>query len=329
MAYSFPKNFFQHNSANPTHSAQSNQAHHRSSKSLLRWLKRCRWMSGLLAAGLIGGTAVPVEAAARQQESLSVAQSMPQSQPVLALEFNLGDLIQNTIRYIQVSNISNEEEVAIGEQINDMLLQRQYDLYQNSAVNQYVDQVGQRLVEASDRRDIPYTFQIVRSEEINAFAIPGGYIYVTTGLLQAVDNEAQLASVVAHEIAHVNERHSVQALKRQVLARGIAETAGLDTSTLAQIGYQVAVDLPRTRDFEYEADEVGIEILDNAGYAPIAAINFFENLQNRGATPEFLRTHPTNENRIEALRSQIDSGDAYAGRGLSESQYNRQISPLL
>jgi len=245
------------------------------------------------------------------------------------ISLDLGDILRNTIRYVQVANISNEEEVAIGQQINDMLLEQRYDLYRNEQVNQYVDRLGQRLVAASDRRDLPYTFQVVESDEINAFAIPGGFIYVTTGLLQEADNEAQLAAVLAHEIAHVNERHSVETLRQTVLAQGIAETAGIETSTLAQVGYQIAVGLPRSRDYEYEADEVGIDILQSAGYAPIAFMQFFNQLREQPFPPEFLRTHPITENRIEAIQAQIEPGSAYTGTGLNETAYQNQIAPLL
>lgn len=283
-----------------------------------------RWMMATTAAfGLMSSTvAAPAAAVTLQEATLA-----PAAHPALSL--NLGDLIINAIRYIQVSNISDEQEVRIGSQINELLLEQQYQPYENPQVNQYVQQVGERLVAQSDRRDIPYTFQVVESDQINAFAIPGGYIYVTTGLLRAADNEAQLAAVLAHEIAHVNERHSVEQLKRQVLAQGIADTAGIDSNTLAQIGYQLAVQLPNTREFEYEADEVGLAILRASGYAPIAAINFFENLMEQGGTPEFLRTHPTTDNRIEALREQIDSETASSGAGLSSANYQSQIAPLI
>lgn len=280
-------------------------------------------MATAAAFGLLSSAvAAPAAAVTLQEATLA-----PAAHP--ALGFNLGDLIINTIRYIQVSNISDEQEVRIGSQINELLLEQQYQPYENPQVNQYVQQVGERLVDRSDRRDIPYTFQVVESDQVNAFAIPGGYIYVTTGLLRAADNEAQLAAVLAHEIAHVNERHSVEQLKRQVLAQGIADTAGIDSNTLAQIGYQLAVQLPNTREFEYEADEVGLEILRASDYAPIAAINFFENLMEQGGTPEFLRTHPTTDNRIEALREQIDVETASSGAGLSSADYQSQIAPLI
>ncbi|MEB3358957.1 MAG: M48 family metallopeptidase [Synechococcales bacterium] len=291
-------------------------------------LKRrlCRGLSGLVAVSTLS-VAAPAIAAS----PTPTVESSPNPSPQLVsldLDLSPANIIRNAVRLVQVANISNEEEVALGQQISEMILQ-QYDPYVNPQVNQYVDRVGQQLVAASDRRDIPYTFRVLQSEEINAFATPGGFIYVTTGLLRAADNEAQLASVLAHEIAHVNERHSIQALRRAVLAQGVAETAGLDMNTLAQIGYQIAVDLPWSREFEYEADRVGLGILTNAGYAPIALINFFEKLQDRPLPPEFLRTHPTSENRIEAIAAQIPPEIAYQGQGLSGEVYQRNVSSQL
>lgn len=213
------------------------------------------------------------------------------------------------MRYVQVSNISDQQEVEIGKQINQQLLNKQYQLSNNYQLQQYVDNIGQELIAKSDSRDIPYTFQVVESNAVNAFATPGGFVYVTTGLIEEADNQAQLASVIAHEIAHINQKHGIKALKRAVLAQGVAETAGVSTSTLAQIGYQLALDLPQSREYEYEADRVGLKILQQAGYSPMAFVNFLKQLEN-GGQPEFLRTHPTNTNRIEALAEEIESAQA-------------------
>lgn len=283
-----------------------------------------RWLPGLVALGLMGVSLPPATAA-----SSVPAKEQTSSLPDTAVSIDLGDLLRGTIRFIQVANISDEEEVAIGRQINEMLLNRRYQLYPDRELNQYVDRIGQRLVAQSDRRDIPYTFQVVVSDNVNAFATPGGFVYVTTGLLRAVDNEAQLASVLAHEIAHINERHSIQALRRAVLAQGIAETAGLDMNTLARIGYQLALELPRSRSFEFEADRVGLEILQEAGYPPIAFVRFLEQLEERPYPPEFLRTHPVTANRIAALLEMIESEEAVGERGTNEVNYQRTVIPLL
>jgi predicted Zn-dependent protease len=295
-------------------------------RSLKRGLAIPIGLAGSVILGWSGAAAAAVEPQQQDFYASSPAEQVAADAPI-ALSLSLGDILENVFRYVQVSTISDEEEVQIGREINRMLLSQQYQLYNDRQVQNYVEQLGQDLVEASDAsRDIPYNFQVVVSDNINAFAVPGGYVYVTTGLLRAVDNEAQLASVLAHEIAHINERHSVKALRQAVLAQGIAETAGVDMNTLAQIGYQLAINLPRSRDFEYEADARGLEILQAAGYPPQAFVSFLEQLMDAPVPPEFLRTHPTSANRIEALRAQYSASSSQ--QGMSERNYENAIFPL-
>ena len=286
-------------------------------------------IASLAVLGLTGAAAQSLgrSAAGFEPDSMAAIATVPTGQSV-ALSFNLFEFIGNVFRYIQVSNISDAEEVALGRRINDMMLSQQYQLYGNNQVQSYVNRIGQRLVSASDSRDIPFNFQVVASDEVNAFAVPGGYVYVTTGLLQVAENEAQLASVLAHEISHINERHSIEAIKRAALAQGIAETANIETNNLAQIGYQLTINLPRSRDFEYAADEGGLEILRQAGYPPMAFVDFLEVLESAAGTPEFLRTHPTSANRIEELRNQIAASDDPGARGMQENAYENAIEPL-
>lgn len=261
----------------------------------------------------------------------ATVEQQPSSKPIAEniISFDFFGLFKGAVNYVQIANISDEQEVKIGKQIRQQLLSQQYELYGNQAVREYVDNIGQELVSSAENtRDIPYTFDVVVSEAVNAFATPGGFIYVTTGLLQEADNEAQLASVMAHEIAHIEKKHSIKALKQAAIARGIAETAGVSTNTLAQIGYQLAIDLPQSREYEYEADTVGLEILQQAGYPPMAFVNFLKQLQG-GNQPEFLRTHPANSNRIEALAKEIESSQVGSDKGLDETNYKNSISSLL
>jgi len=287
---------------------------------------------GVASLAVLGLTGTEVQSlgssASRSQTQPTAAIATLSTGSSLAFSFDLFEFIGNVFRYVQVSNISDAEEVALGRRINDMLLSQQYSLYGNNQVQSYVSRIGQRLVSASDSRDIPFNFQVVASDEVNAFAIPGGYVYVTTGLLQAAENEAQLASVLAHEIAHINQRHSIEAIRRATLAQGIAETADIETSTLAQVGYQLAIDLPRSRDFEYDADEAGLEILQQAGYPTTAFIDFLAILESASGTPEFLRTHPTSANRIAELQNQIAESNNRGDRGMQEGAYEDAVDPL-
>ncbi|MEL7077126.1 MAG: M48 family metallopeptidase [Cyanobacteria bacterium J06582_2] len=261
---------------------------------------------------------------AKLTTAIAIATVILASIPVQA--FDLIDVIRGTVEYIQVSNISDEQEIEIGKQTNQQVLS-QYRLARNPQVQQYVRDLGQELIRNSDSRDIPFVFQVVDSDEVNAFATPGGYVYVTTGLMKIAENRAQLASVTGHEIAHINEKHGVKNLRQAVAARGIAGVAGVETSQLAQIAYQVTLDLPQSRSFEYEADSRGLEILQQSGYPAIAFANFLTKLESSGGTPEFLRTHPTSENRIKAISQ--DTKNINNGKGQNPQEYQNQILSLL
>ena len=240
------------------------------------------------------------------------------------------DILLNGIQVIQLSNISNRQEVAIGKQINNQLVSSEIRLYRNSAINRYVNDIGQRLAQNSKRSDIPYTFQVVNDKGINAFATMGGFVYVNAGLVAAADNEAELASVMAHEIGHITERHSIQQMRQSAIARGVASAAGLDRSTMVNIGVELALRRPNSRKDEFEADQLGLETMTQAGYAPSAMVSFMEKLLKRGGSvPSFLSTHPNTSDRIKALEQAIDPARANTGDGLDNAAYKNKIRALL
>jgi len=272
---------------------------------IYRWLKRSLLVSGIWLTSVVT-LGSPVLASTR-----------------IALDIN--DLIKGTVEYIQVANISDEQEIEIGKQTNQQILS-EYQLYDNPQVQQYVSSLGQELLNNSDSRNIPFSFQVVDSEEVNAFATPGGFVYVTTGLLKTTENRAQLASVIGHEIAHINEKHGVKGLKQAVAAQGIAGAAGVETSQLAQIAYQLTLDLPQSRSFEYEADDNGLQILTQSGYPASAFANFLAKLGAGGNTPEFIRTHPKSQNRIDAL---VQENEVASSKGLDKTEYENAVLALL
>lgn len=235
------------------------------------------------------------------------------------------DLIIRGVQIIQLSSLSDRQEVALGEQINEELVSSEFTLYQNQDINQYVDAIGQRLVPYSDRSDIPYTFQVVQDDQINAFATMGGYVYVTTGLIALADNEAQLASVVGHEIGHIVARHAVEQMREMAIASGVATAAGVDQNAAVAIGVELAIRRPNSRRDELEADRLGLENLIRAGYAPSAMVAFMEKLQGQGGIPAILSTHPATSTRIDALNAQIDPATANQGDGLDEASYQARI----
>ncbi len=234
------------------------------------------------------------------------------------------------VQVIQLSNISPRQEVDIGKQINEQLLTSQVKLNRNSALNRYVQQLGQRLVANSDRPDLPYTFQVVEDDAINAFATLGGFVYVNTGLLKTADNEAELASVMAHEIGHIGGKHLVKQMRQKALASGLASAAGLDRNQAVAIGVDLALNRPRSRGDEYDADTRGLRTLTSSGYAPSGMVSFMEKLLKKGSSvPTFLSTHPATGDRIKALQSAINNLPKSGGAGLDNSNYQANIKALL
>lgn len=240
------------------------------------------------------------------------------------------ELLFRGIQVIQLSTLSDRQEVALGGQINEQLTSQEFQLYTNTAINRYVDEVGQSLVPHSDRPNIPYTFQVVNDSRINAFATMGGYVYVTTGLLKAADNEAQLAGVVGHEIGHIAGRHAVEQMREATIAQGVASATGLSRNQAVQIGVELALRRPNSRQDEFEADSKGLSTIKRAGYAPIAMVDFLQKLVRQGGSlPSFLSTHPATQERIRALQTQITPSQARTGYGLNNAEYRQRISALL
>jgi len=240
----------------------------------------------------------------------------------------LRDLVGPGLQVLQLSTLSDQQEVALGQQINQQLLRNQFRLSDNRQVNRYVTRLGDSLVPYSDRPNLPYTFQVVEDDSVNAFATMGGFVYVTTGLLQEADNEAQVAGVMAHEIGHIAEKHSIQQMRETIIARGLADAAGVDRNVAVQLGLEIALRLPRSRQHEYEADRSALDTMLAAGYAPVGLIQFFEKLLDKPSPPTFLSTHPASQDRIEALQQMIPAGQARVGEGLSESTYRSNVRSL-
>ncbi|MCT7959796.1 M48 family metallopeptidase [Laspinema sp. D1] len=255
--------------------------------------------------------------------ALVVSSSYPSS------AFSARRLIGPGLEVLQLSTMSDAQEVALGQQINQQILSSQFRRYGNTQINNYVREVGDRLVPQSDRPNLTYTFQVVEDDSINAFATMGGFVYVTTGLLQAMDNEAQLAGVMGHEIGHIVHKHSIRQMRELIIARGLAGAAGIDSNIAVQIGVELALRRPRSRQHEYEADRGALAILMNTGYAPQGLVQFFEKLLGKPSPPTFLSTHPASSDRIAALEQMIPAGQANQGMGLDGATYRERIRPLL
>ncbi len=211
---------------------------------------------------------------------------------------------------------SPQQDVEIGQKVSQDA-ERQLPILNDSRVNNYLNSLGRRLASRAPGERYPYQFKCVNSGEINAFALPGGFVYVNRGVIEAADDEAQLAGVMAHEISHVALRHGTnQASKAYVAQVPLAILGGaLGNSVgavLAQLGTSFALNsvfLKYSRDAERQADILGTQILYDSGYDPRAMAQFFEKIQaeSKGGRPaEFFSSHPSPEHRIERVDEEID-----------------------
>jgi len=210
---------------------------------------------------------------------------------------------------------SIEKEIAMGKQLAAEV-QRQAKLLDDPIITEYVNRVGQNLVRNSDAK-VPFSFQVIDDSTLNAFALPGGFVFVNTGLMHAAETEAEMASAMAHEIAHVAARH----MTRQACRAQIANIATLPLVFLGGWGgYAIrqgaGLAIPMTfltfsRGFEAEADYLGLQYLYAAGYDPTAALDMFEkmmSLEKRkpGTIAKVFSTHPMNDDRLQKAQAEIE-----------------------
>jgi beta-barrel assembly-enhancing protease len=209
---------------------------------------------------------------------------------------------------------SIEKEIALGKQMAQEV-ERQAKIVDDPIVAEYVNRVGQNLVRNSDAK-VPFTIKVIDSEEINAFALPGGFFFVNTGIVQNADNEAEMAGVMAHEIAHVAARHGTrQATRGDLVNYGSIPLIFLGGWTGYAIRQGMGLAIPMgflsfSRGFESEADLLGLEYMYKAGYDPEAFVDFFEKVQSQekrkpGTMSKVFSTHPPTDDRIKAAQKNI------------------------
>jgi predicted Zn-dependent protease len=264
-----------------------------------QWLQR-RWLYSLISVLMLGTIVV--------------------TQPQVSQAAEWWQILLQGAQYVQLANMSDAQEISLGQQISG-----QVKLDRNPTALAYVDRIGQQLARNSARPNIKYTFQIVDDDSINAFATMGGFVYVNTGLLKAADNEAQVAGVIGHEIGHITGRHAFQHMKEAALAQGLSSVAGVDRSQVVQLGVQLALTLPNSRQDEYDADRRGLTTMIRAGYAPTAMPAFMRKLVRSNSQPEFLSSHPAASERVTNLEKMIPAGYRSRTVGLNNTAYKQQI----
>ncbi|GAB4355286.1 MAG: M48 family metallopeptidase [Candidatus Abyssubacteria bacterium] len=209
--------------------------------------------------------------------------------------------------------ISPQEEIRLGQELSAEI-EKQEPVLNNPALNQYITEVGNRVAAQTQRPDIPYTFKIIDKDEVNAFALPGGPVYVYAGLLKYADNEAELASVLGHEVAHIVARHSAQQMTREFGYSLLASILlGQDAGAAATVAADVAGSLGMlkfSRNDEIEADRLGLHYMFNAGYHPNAMVDFLTKLgelqsSNPSRVLNLLSTHPLSQARVNTVSREI------------------------
>ena len=225
--------------------------------------------------------------------------------------------------------IGSDSEVSFGKQMAEQV-RSESKTFPDTAWARYVNAVGQRLVAVSDRRNIAYSFTVLEKNEINAFALPGGYLYIYTGLLKLMDNEAELAAVLGHELSHVVARHGIKRMQ-QVLGISLIEQIALGNrgSEAAKSAINLGIGIALqgySRENELEADRDGVYYLYRAGYDPKAAVTMFQKLagQEKGGRSVFERlaaSHPETKERIARVEKEIEGFPPRSNLNLGKEPY--------
>jgi len=210
--------------------------------------------------------------------------------------------------------ISTEQEVSIGKQMAGEVA-KEYKTLPDTVVQNYVSRVGQKLVQVSDRKDLEYHFTVIDSKEINAFAMPGGYIYIYTGLLKLMESEAELAGVLGHEVGHIVARHGVRRLQQVIGLNILLDIALGKSSEAVKQGVSVGIGLMLqgfSRENELEADYDAIFYMSRASYNPHGMVDLLKKLDNldksgKNVIEKLAADHPPTIRRIEFAQQSLDS----------------------
>ena len=237
--------------------------------------------------------------------------------------------------------MSEEQEISIGREMNPDIL-KQYGDYPAAELQNYVSSVGKRLADVSDRPDLFFHFRVVNTPVVNAFALPGGYVYVTRGLLAYANSESELAGVLGHEIGHVTARHAVRQYSKAAsysIATGIASILVPGVSNFGQIAdiAFLAISNGYSRDYEREADRLGVKYALKAGYDPKAVSTFLHTLElldtmkGQKTYHSLFATHPKTEERVTLAESAADTKNTPHPTPLrvGRETYLKQIDGLL
>jgi predicted Zn-dependent protease len=238
--------------------------------------------------------------------------------------------------------VSESQEIQMGQEYDKEVV-ASIGLYPDPALQTYIQELGTRLAATSERKNLPWTFRVVDDPAVNAFAVPGGYVYVTRGILAHLNSEAELAGVVGHEIGHVTARHTASQISKQQLAGlglAIGSIASSQFERYAGVASQAlgVLFLKFSRDDENQADELGLRYMGRANFDPRQMPPIFQMLDQvgkqagaGGRLPEWLSTHPDPGNRLQhinTLIARLPSQD-FAGTVVNRDSYERRLDGMI
>jgi len=269
----------------------------------------------------------------KQQQDQQNSKDKSKNEPKKPRNSDIDNIGTRDINKRSINFVSYEKEISIGRQMSAEV-EREVKLVDDPVISEYVNRVGQNLVRNSDAK-VPFTIKVVQSDEINAFALPGGFFYVNSALILAADDEAELAGVMAHEIAHVTARHGAKQMSKGELLNiatipliFLGGPAGFGIRQAS--GFLIPVTfLSFSRANEAEADYLGLQYMYKTGYDPTAAVSFFEKLQAKetakpGSMSKLFASHPPTGERIEMEKKNIElvlpDRDQYV---VTTSEFNR------
>jgi predicted Zn-dependent protease len=225
--------------------------------------------------------------------------------------------------------LPDEEQMRVLEAVPS--LERQFGgTYADATVQRYVSDVGLRVARSTGRSDLPWQFKVLDTDQVNAFALPGGKVYITRGMLARLENEAELAAILGHEVGHVVRGHAMQQLERVQALQSASVLAAMSASGASeQMSPFIASTRKHSLDQEREADLSGLSYLVRAGYGPYAMVRTMEILKGTSGGEgggEFLSNHPTPDDRQHYLQDEIDRkyGRSLQGRNNAE-QFQRIV----
>jgi predicted Zn-dependent protease len=286
----------------------------------------------------VSGKVASAKTANRREKAMSVSKRV--GILIIILFFIMSSCAVNPVtEKREIMLFSDQDEIAMGKQGNEAVLV-QFGTYDDQSLQRYIDHVGQQIAQVCHRKDLPHHYTVVDSAVLNAFALPGGYVYITRGLLAHLNNEAQLASILGHETGHIAARHGVKkyqkAIGAQLILVGVAvatESQGLALGTNLLLN---AILQGYSRKDERQADELGALYMYRASYNPLEMPKFFsilERMEERSpnAIAQLFASHPPTPDRVETttLHAQELTGGKTAGLTIAQNQYISHLDGLV